>query len=332
MPPLTISTRIELPTFGTWEWTSSDYEQPVRFASDGWHTEIRLREDGTRVSHARHLVLTGEVRFATEAPTPKLLAAVRSSGPDARELAEQLHAKYVHAYRQLEILLRTRALVRDLPVQEPVSSWEGLFPEGSDLWTLYGRAATWQIGDGPSQPFHPRPSSRGGGRRRIRELFKRRQLVTAAKWRDLQRGIDEGINEPAELIELLRSKARLEGTRPKIPTIEAAVLIESLLRSYCRAVLRAQGLSNNQIDELKTELTFNVFLNLVLPLTLTRSQLQRSVRHVRAVNALRKIRNHLVHGDMTDDEIDVRVVARAIESGTVLIAAIRQRRRQLHIP
>ena len=124
-------------------------------------------------------------------------------------------------------------------------------------------------------------------------------------------------------MELLRIRARLNWREKKIPTIEAAILVEALLREYARRALQTRGFSSNRIKSLGDELSFNTFLNIVLPLTLSKSVAARLEKNIRKVDALRRTRNDLVHGNVSGKDVDEASVRDSIDGALSLVAFVR---------
>src|SRR6185503_3547468 len=114
-------------------------------------------------------------------------------------------------------------------------------------------------------------------------LYKHPQLITVEKWRKLQHDVDGARLPTQDVLELHRLAGKVFPRDKRIPVVEVAILIESKLRQYAEAVLPECGFSKSKIKDLQHDLTFNTLLNLVLPLTLTKSELRKvtkSILHV----------------------------------------------------
>ena len=91
----------------------------------------------------------------------------------------------------------------------------------------------------------------------------------------------------------------------RLPVVEAAILIESKLKSYAQAILPGKGCNKSKIKDLRDELTSYAVLNLVLPLTLTKTDLRTGRYAGRPlIDRIRKIRNDIVHNNLSDGDID----------------------------
>ena len=168
---------------------------------------------------------------------------------------------------------------------------------------------TWQIDDQKPQVFQPKLGNKPRGKR---PLFKHPQLITSEKWRQLQRDIDAGRFPSKDIIELHRLIRRVYPKYKRIPVVEAAILIESKLKTYAETILPEKGFSQSKIKDLKDELTFNTVLNLVLPLTLTKGDLKRVSIWRPRIDRIRKLRNDIVHNDLSDDKISEKEVLEGI--------------------
>lgn len=170
---------------------------------------------------------------------------------------------------------------------------------------LMDESVTWRIGDAEPQSFQPKLPGQPRGRN---PLFKHPELVTVEKWKSMQRAINASQFPPEESLELHRLAARVYPKSKRLPIVEAAILIESKLKSYAEAILPDKGFSKSKIKELRGELTFNTVLNLVLPLTLTKTDLRRVARWRPLIDRIRRLRNEIVHNDLSDEDIDDKEV------------------------
>ncbi len=301
---------------GTWKWKPADFEVPLTFQLPGVlaHLFLEAFDAGKR---ERSIVWDALLRFEFSTPTRQLLQSLHTSGKLARGLADALYGHYITIYEQLEAVLRTTGGVVSLMRESPMS-FEEVFAADQFLGP---RVTWWREGEAP-KPFQVRLSP---GRRRVRPLFKGGQILTTRKWQRLQTAINDGDFPAPEVLELLRLRAQLEWRQKKVATIEAAILVESLLRDYTQKVLEGAGLSKNRIKALRDELTFNAFLNIVLPLSVSKAQAQRLEGHIRRVDSLRRIRNDLVHGNISEADVDEAIVRSGIEGALHLADFVKRR-------
>lgn len=126
-----------------------------------------------------------------------------------------------------------------------------------------------------------------------------------------------------EILEILRIQSGLYWNKKKVSTLEISILLETILRDHSYNILRDRGISNSKIKGLKDELSFNNILNLVLPLSLSKSQVKSLKESISSVDTLRKIRNDLVHGNISEKEIDESLVRKGIEGGLKLVKLLK---------
>jgi hypothetical protein len=151
-------------------------------------------------------------------------------------------------------------------------------------------------------------------------LFKGRQLVTPGVWARIRAAAAASEALPAEIVELYTIKGKALWGERKVPAIEASILMETILRNYGFKVLLASGFSATQMKRLRDELTFSTLLNILFPLSLVSSQRARIRAHLGAVDVLRRIRNDLVHGNMSEKDVDPKQVIAGIDGALGLVA------------
>jgi hypothetical protein len=250
-------------------------------------------------------------------PLPDFVRGLKTTGKLAQRTAEELYGYYMQVYEQFEGVLRTAGGVSNL-MQQPPMSIENFFEKEG----ISGKGCHWYSEGEKPKAFTPKINK---NRRGLNPLFRSDQIITLAKWNRLQLAIDNQDFPAPEMLELLRIRSQLQWRQKKIPTIEAAILVETLLREYAEKVLVSLGFSKNRVKALRDELTFNTFLNIVLPLSLTRSETIRIEDNIRKVDVLRKIRNDLVHGNIREEDIEENNVRSGIEGALVLVAFIRRK-------
>jgi len=311
MTPLLVCRRIEIPMIGTWKWTKADYEVPLVFHLNGVKAGLTL--DCLAVGK-RDRVAVWEADLVLEFtnPSPDFVRGLKTSSKLSIAAAETIYRHYLQIHEQFEGVLRTAGSVRNLQPSR-VMSLKEFFQSNP----LNDHACEWFL-DGDERPkqFKPKLSN---SRRTLNPLFRSDQIVTREKWKRLQLALDNHDFPAPELLELLRIRARLQWPEKKIPTIEP------ILRDYAEQALLACGFSKNRIKSLRDELTFNTFLNVVLPLSLTKGEATRLEEPIRRVDVLRKTRNDIVHGNIRPDDIDENSVRSGIEGALEVVAFIRRK-------
>lgn len=302
---------------GTWKWAEADYDVPLVFQLNGVKASLALEYFAYGKQRDREVIWNANLSFEFTNPSPEFIRGLKTSGKLAQESAEIIYGHYLQIQEQFEGVLRSTGGVRNLVPESPMSI-ESFFEKD----VIEGRSCLWYMAGEKPKPFNLKLSK---GRSAINPLFRSDQIITKAKWKRLQQAIDNHDFPVMEMLELLRIRARLQWRDKKIPTIEAAILVETILREYAEKALLACGFSKNRIKALRDDLTFNTFLNIVLPLSLTKGEAAKIEDDVRKVDVLRKIRNDIVHGNIGPDDIDEKNVRRGIEGALAVVAFIRKK-------
>ena len=108
-------------------------------------------------------------------------------------------------------------------------------------------------------------------------------------------------------------------------TIKAASQSEALLRLYGLKTLNRAGVSETKSKQATEGLSWNTFLHVILPLSLTQAELCRIRSTIESVDALRRVRNNLVHGHISPEDVDVDAVMRGIEGALRLGVFLQQK-------
>ncbi|MEW8040452.1 MAG: hypothetical protein AB2800_09720 [Candidatus Thiodiazotropha endolucinida] len=316
MPILHIQTKFEIPMVGTWKWQDKDYQIPLRFPLDG-ATAYLYFDKSNSGKLDRHILWEGKLLIKITSPTKKLLRSINSNSTASEEAADKIYRYYEEVFDKFEAIARSVGKMKNLTVSEKVSK-KSFYEDGP----LSTDKITWWIENNKPKIFTPTLKK---GRRRLNPLFNKEQIITKAKWKNMQEAIDAHDYPSEELLELLRIRSKLEWRQKKIATIESAILVETMLRAYGRQVLLTLGISRTKLKSLKDDMSFNTVLNIVLPLSLTKTELKKVDKHLKSVDLLRKIRNDVVHGNIEDDEIDENNVRTGIEGALVLVDLLQKK-------
>ncbi len=303
------------PSFGISRWSKNDYAKPLIFKIDNAEARIFLEYPPTGFSVFPKLKIfpfpNPFIVLLIRNPSAEFIQGLKAkSGENTVKTAEHIYKIYVEVVSKLEILLRTVGGVKNL-YELRTPPIEALFKKN-----ILDYPVTFQIDSEDKKPFSPKFSTRS---RRRNPLFKADQLVTPDKWGKMQRAIDNRYYASQEIIEILRIRAKLLGENKKLATLESAILFESLLRDYSRKTLEERGVSNTKVKEVSDELNFNNILNLLLPLSLKKAEVLKLRESINTIDALRKIRNKVIHGELTEDKIDKKIIEKGIEGGLKLI-------------
>ena len=308
-----------LPIFGLWKWRDTDHETPLTMHIDGSTTSLFLEKERLLSDRTKPLRQPGHARIEIVfQPAPAaLLKALESTGTMARLAAQQIYAIYVTAMQRFDTLLRTTGGVTALVGLGPMSIREFFVSDG-----LPFNQVTWRLNDNRDLRFVPKLPK---GRQDRNVLFKGRQLVTSTAWARMRAAAASSEVVVPEIVELHRIKGKALWGERKVPAIEASILMETVLRDYGLKVLLASGFSATQMKRLRDELSFSTLLNILFPLSLRRSQRARIRAHLGAVDVLRRIRNDLVHGNISEKDVDPKQVIAGIDGALGLVAFLHKK-------
>jgi hypothetical protein len=313
---LKISKKIRLPMFGTWKWSEEDYNTPLIFPLSGANAYLYLdpydsgKREREHIWHAKF-----ELHFS---PVPaNYKKGVSTSGKHSTDLANVIYEHYTDVFRKLEALLLSVGGVKSLLTESP-TRFESFFEND----TFDKSSVKWSLDGSAEKEFKPKTQK---DRRKINPLFKREQLIDKTKWKKLQEAIHDQNIPQYEVIEILKIRSILNWRQKKIAVIEASILIETVLRGYIQSSLIGFGFSKTKIKSIKDEITFNSMLNLIVPLTMTKSESKNIQKQLIATNALRKIRNDLVHGNITEDQVEEQRIKDGIDGALKVIAILSEK-------
>lgn len=316
MQTLTIQKEIEIPMICTWKWKKEDYSVPLVFPLDGAVAHLFLDEFDAG-NRDRGILFNAKFQLKFSPPPQKFLKALKNKTGAETEVAEKIYSYYQDVLERFESVALTAGNMKNL-MPSTTMSIESFFKGKS----FNRNQVEWWLDGEKQQVFDPKLKK---GRKRINPLFKIDQIVTKQKWSAMQREINNGDFPSSELLELLRIRSKLGWRQKKVATIEASIIAETILREYGQQVLQSLGVSKNKLKSLKDELSFNTVLNIVLPLSLTKSEVARFDKHLSAVDLLRRIRNDVVHGNIKESDIEEDSVRKGIEGALVLVALLKKK-------
>lgn len=314
MKMLTVRRKIRFPIFGIWKWKKADYGTPIALNTSNGKALIFVDERPfTSVIDVLEHFPSGHIELLFTPPPANLLRGLKSKGQLAQRAARIIYDSYVDAYRQFQALLMSAGGVRMLL---------GTGSEGMEEFfdpPAIGEAVEWKVDEEEYQLFKVKiPRERGR-----HPLYTAQQLVSPSRWEKMQRAADNSEIPNDELLELYNTRSKAEWKQQRVAAIEASIISETLLREYALKILKSEGFSNTKIKRLKDELSFNNLLNIVLPLSLNKTELRRIGSSIQAVDTLRAIRNDLVHGTATLQDIDEGKIGRGIDGAIKLVGFLK---------
>jgi hypothetical protein len=317
MSKLTIKRKVDFTAFGTSIWTDKDYERPLVLHIDGAKVNFYLEKDPLGLSSRLNINVMpqGKIEILFD-PAPSSLIKGLQSKVSELVAANKIYSVYKTAFERLEALLLSKGNQKYLYWMRVMSEGEFFQDNG-----LIGDSLQWSVDGAEFKKFIPKlPKSR-----KINPMYKSDQLVTPTKWRKLQDAADNNEYPTGELLELYRIRNKSYMQDSKTAAIEASIISKTLLREYGLKALRTQGFSNNKIKKIKDELTFNNLLNVVLPLSLSKSEFSKISTSVTKVDNLRQIRNDFVHGNKASTEFEVNDIAEGTEAAIKLVNFLKKK-------
>jgi hypothetical protein len=310
MSQLIVRRPIDFPSFGASKWRKQDHDTPLSLQLTRAKALIYLEEE--KHPWKRDVIVFPRGRIELHfTPTPSdLVQSLSRKGVASTSAAEAIYDAYVEAYTRFEALLYSAGKVQYLMRMGP-ESMTNFFSDG----VLSRGQVEWSIDEKTFTPFQPRLAKPRGRN----PLYTAAQLVTPVRWRDMQRAADNGNFPEGELLELYRIRGKAGWQELRAAAIEASIISETLLRAYGLKALKESGFSNNKLKRLRDELTFNNLLNIVLPLSLGKTDLRRVESAIDAVDRLRGIRNDLVHGNITQKDVEASQVEQGINGAIKLV-------------
>ena len=304
--------------FGVPEWNDEDLKTPLIIPVQDAKVAffIDKRNIGTfKLKRKLDPIPSGRMEIEFERAPSDLVRGIKSKTSNS-SAAKRIYSIYSEAMDIFESALLSAGALKYMYWMRKIAEYEffgGSFGMDKVTWSL--------VPGNESGTFQPKiPSSR-----KINPLYKSNQLMTLRKWQKLQDAIDNNNYPKDELLELYKMRNKAYLFDAKTAAIEASIISEALLRKYGLSVLKIQGYSSSKIKKIKDELTFNNLLNVILPLSLTKTEFTKISSAVNNVDTLRRIRNDLVHGNIDGNSVDQEDVKKGTESAIKLVEFLKSK-------
>lgn len=310
-----ISRVCRAPLFVLNKWKDTDSEIPLVFNLDGAVSKLYVRPLSIELPNSFKEAYQFLFELYFENVPTGYKTILQSKSKKAYEFAERIYSYFIDTCEKVEASLRTTGNVKNL-FMIPIESFDEFFDN------KFAGYVTYTINDSEPCYFIPKIPKRKG----LFDLYKLPQQVTPDKWDRMRKEIAANNIPTEEVLELLRLWSKLDfSNEQRLATVESAIFIEAALRNYAKKILQKKGFSRNKIDDFSNDLTFNIVLNLILPLTLTNSERRNIMKDINQVNKLRKKRNDIIHDNIDNNEIDKKEMKQAIESSIRIIKCINKK-------
>lgn len=310
MPKITVTRNIDPGSFGIPQWTDDQHRVPLVLQVTGATARIFIKTSDHLHAQGRKKIdfmPRGFIELVFDPAPQRLMKGLRTKS-GGEESAKQIYKAYREAMQKLEALLLSAANLKYM-------YWLRVIGESEFFSNSFIDKVSWSVDGGPFSTFSPKLTRD----RRLNPMFKSDQLVTFEKWEKLQDAADNQSIPEGELLELYRIRTKTHFNQGRTAAIEASIISETLLRDYGAKVLKSQGFSRTKVKKIRDELTFNNLLNIVLPLSLSKTDFGKISKAVAAVDELRRLRNDIVHGNIDSSPVDRNVVADGIEGAIRLV-------------
>jgi hypothetical protein len=302
---------VDAPSFFLWKWTKEDYDKLIRFTIDEVSITFRftldsLYKDNKKLPE-RQMPMHGLFVFTIKNPPPEFLEGLKNpDGKNAEEAAQKIFNLYEKALNKVTLYGRW--------VTKLTSITDGIRTYYDDMF--FGRGILprkhvyWRLNNQEWKPFEIKPKKKRG----INPIFKSKNLLTPKKWERINKFAVSNKELGREIEELVRIKSKVDWGTKRIPTIEIAALIEVIIRNKVQILLEKHGQSRRKIDNVNDETSLSVFLNVVLPLILSKTEMKKHKKYIDALDLLRKTRNDIMHRNISENEINLETVKKGVEA------------------
>ncbi|MBU0686537.1 MAG: hypothetical protein KKB81_01605 [Candidatus Margulisbacteria bacterium] len=309
----------DIPLFGTWKWVAKDYKTPLTFYIDKCKVKFLLQDPIDDHKHLStpakrknlEIMHNSTIEIEYDNPPADFIRGLKTSGKLSFQTAKKIYSIYEQVMYQFEMTCRTIGGMKHFMGPPLKKSFDLFFDEPG-----YRAPVRWCYQGKTFQNFKPKIPK---GNRKRNPLFKKKELITKDKWIKMNYAISVNDFPQEEILQILRIQSEFLYNKKKFAVLECSIMLEAMLVEHSYRILRNKWQSNNKMKDLKDELSFNNVLNIVLPLSLSGSKFKKMKESLAAVNALRKIRNRIIHGEIKEKDIDRSVLEKGIDGGVKLV-------------
>lgn len=304
---------ITAPFFILWKWKKKDYEQAVRLNIEGvwvdYYFVLNTFSSEAPKQRDREFMADSRIVISIKEPPQDLLDGLKNpQGANGKVAAEKIYTLYKKTIDKLILYSRWELKLPNLMNSLDMAS-DKMFYDDVSL-TATKSHVWWKLnGEEKFKQFLLKPKKRG---RRINPIFKGKNLLSTEKWRRLNKFTSSNPYIGKELEELTRIKADIAWEKKRIPAIETAALMEVVIRNKVQVVVEKKGQSKTKIDNINDDIGYSVLLNMFLPLILSKAEVVRYKRYIDALDNLRKVRNDIMHRNISEEKIDRAVIEEGV--------------------
>lgn len=168
----------------------------------------------------------------------------------------------------------------------------------------------WRTGGSEFTPFTLKKKQEST----INPIFQSQNLLSPKKWIEFGKYLVSAPELSPNIVELVRIKSKVDWKERRIPTIETAALMEVVIRNAVTTALKNQGVSNTKIKGANDEAGLSILLNMLVPLILKKEEVAKYKTYLDQLDALRTVRNKIMHENLPEQSIDLDVVKNGISA------------------
>lgn len=297
-----------------WYWDKDGkfaFDKPLLIDMPEYSVEFTLIEDTYSTKEKpRKIISEVAAKITLKVSDSKLEDGLNYKSKDAHEYAKQKITTIISESVNTFILKAKLLCKIDSIDFQTFTSYYDLFEN-----FLHGHNVEWSNDSTNYTPFYMLKNKS----RKINPRYKRENLLDTNKWNLLINKINSISLPSQEITELYRIKDKLLYNDLKIPLVEAITIIEIFINNKMILISAKKGIEQKTLSGLKKDISFSVLLNILLPLNITPKENRIYGNDIKNIDNLRKIRNKIMHENLSNDRIDKKVTERGIESGIKLL-------------
>ena len=300
------------PFFTLWKWSRDDYKKDVELEVEGTRVLFRFGlgsfdEDGDRKLFDIQWAMYSHIFIVIENPTQELLEGL-SNKSDEKELesANKIYSIYQKTINTLTLHGRWHLKLPSI-ISPHFTRFDEMFYEEGFLSRAH---VFWRTGGSEFQPFTLKKKQKGT----INPLFQSENLLSVKKWTQFKKYLASAPELSPNIVELVRIKSKVDWNEKRIPTIETAALMEVVIRNAVTIALKNQGVSNTKIKSTNDEAGLSILLNMLVPFILKKTEVAKYKIYLDQLDALRTVRNKIMHENLPEQSIDLEVVKNGVNA------------------
>jgi hypothetical protein len=299
------------PFFTLWKWSKDDYKKDVELEIDGVKVLFRLGSgslysDDSKLPD-RNFAMYAHMFIIVENPTQELLDGLNNKSDENEiEAANTIHSIYKKTIDTLTLHARWHLKIPSILSPHYTSFHEMFYENGFSSQ----KHVFWRTGGSAFQKFLLKKKQDN----KINPLFLSKNLLSVNGWMKLKKYLSSAPELSQNIAELVKIRSKVEWNEKRIPTIETAALIEVVIRNAATTALKGQGVSNTKIKHANDEAGLSILLNMLLPLILTKKEVETNRVYLDRLDALRSVRNKIMHENLPEEDINLEIVEKGINA------------------